>query len=1051
MQGLRQVILVILLLCGIQSGAALVPEDLEISSVGPDSTDWVVAGGSGSQITLQINNAPTDIAGVDFECPDSSLGSLSITHLTSAPYTTKFTPATLSGTAEVTATVWYGENGTESVSKVYGQKIDHSNPYQISSILFENEVTVGGKTPIEIVITDRYNNSVDGLYETARGLTPEEVKFTGSPEDAGFVTDGGLVPSTKVYADEDGIFRTMFRVSETAGENIVSVAPVDMDPHSQWLTIYGIANAEPASIGLSFINPSGSPPEQWADGESIFHLVYTLRDTYGNPCPDRQVSVDVTYEESRVLWTNHMGQVIFNIGPCDVGDTHTVRVAYLWNDYVTSENTVRFVTPSLESIELTATWVVMPSQEVKSGFVAAITARTLDSEGTPIPNQNLNFTIANPEYPDSQVMPPQIEARAETSADGKAISLFTPGTFASEGEAGYNAYSNGACDVIASWDTGGHVVREKIRLKWKNYPYISVETEAHPDIIDLDSEGETVDTDITVRLKGDGWATGIKPIDVMLCTDRSGSMLSGYPDRMVYAKDASKTFIAAMNETRDQVGLVSFGQRGPAYLVPEWKDDNYWNWDNVYGFSRWSWYFQQWGNVARDGEYECNTNDYSTTSDHHKYAEEHYGGGRKDYADYATVDSELLPCGSVSLDSAIDGMVPASGTPLRFGLYKSLNEIIYNNENESANDGNTVRAVIILSDGDYNWYGDPLARGSGSTTSSPEDFGDLEKNYYRFESLTDAEQDLSYYASHRQIKIFSIACGDLSSGGEETLRMLAEGTGGEYYSAPEMSDLADIYTQIAGKLIDVAGADISMDLAFDNVTFNNVPRANTEIFDYQPDTKIHKYCFYNDTTIFRQQRDDSANWTAGDLHFDVGTIKPGQAWQTTLKLILNTDKVGVGGSLRLFSNSVGAITATGIEGEYHLPLPDTIIALHNNLSAGGDESRRLLVSDLKIGKPGPDSLGIGWNVSYTGNSTVTEEVYYQNVDAGTGAWVCFETLYFDGAVHSKSETACLGVKSLPSGRYRFRIYAYADDSNPSEVIGSTVKIGERQRSYIKLE
>ena len=53
-----------------------------------------------------------------------------------------------------------------------------------------------------------------------------------------------------------------------------------------------------------------------------------------------------------------------------------------------------------------------------------------------------------------------------------------------------------------------------------------------------------------------------KPIDVVLCTDRSGSMLYDDPDRMYSIREAGKIFVDQMNVSRDYLGLVTFGRNG---------------------------------------------------------------------------------------------------------------------------------------------------------------------------------------------------------------------------------------------------------------------------------------------------------------------------------------------------------------------------------------------------------------------------------------------------------------------------------------------------------
>jgi hypothetical protein len=59
-----------------------------------------------------------------------------------------------------------------------------------------------------------------------------------------------------------------------------------------------------------------------------------------------------------------------------------------------------------------------------------------------------------------------------------------------------------------------------------NYPYLSVETEVSDTKVSVNSTSEhtTNITDVTIRLKGDGYAMKPDPIDVVLVIDTSGSM-----------------------------------------------------------------------------------------------------------------------------------------------------------------------------------------------------------------------------------------------------------------------------------------------------------------------------------------------------------------------------------------------------------------------------------------------------------------------------------------------------------------------------------------------
>ncbi len=104
-----------------------------------------------------------------------------------------------------------------------------------------------------------------------------------------------------------------------------------------------------------------------------------------------------------------------------------------------------------------------------------------------------------------------------------------------------------------------------------------------------------------------------------------------------------------------------------------------------------------------------------------------YTPSLKTYSDYATVDNQLTNAFTV-VKNSLNGILPDHGTPMRSAIYKSVNEI------KSRGRTNTVKAIILLSDGDYNWYGDPLARGTGNSNSETS-YTDLTTSYKTFPGL----------------------------------------------------------------------------------------------------------------------------------------------------------------------------------------------------------------------------------------------------------------------------------------------------------------------------
>ncbi|HPD74917.1 MAG TPA: hypothetical protein PKZ65_02535, partial [Methanoregulaceae archaeon] len=400
----------------------------------------------------------------------------------------------------------------------------------------------------------------------------------------------------------------------------------------------------------------------------------------------------------------------------------------------------------------------------------------------------------------------------------------------------------------------------------------------------------------------------------------------------------------------------------------------------------------------------------------------------------------------------LDLIVPDYGTPMRYGLYKAINEI-----KSSTKD---VKAIILLSDGDYNFYGDPLARGTKSTYSA-DSYGTLTTGYYGYTGLgtgTTSNQNMSNYAKNNGIKIYSIGYAeDLSSGGRTTLRILAEGTGGKYYDATA-ADISAIYTSIAGELKTAAGVNTTMDVVATNVMVNNVsfpgacisedPNVPADcVFKYVPVGGISTYIQYpNGTSV---TVDQSGEWaSSGTLSFDIGEIKLGQIWNATFRL-----KVKKAGNIDLFGDD-SKILFDGSEGASELGLPYTPITAMENINDTGMNATSLKVYNLGStmeGKNVTDYLPVTWNLDYTGlDSTLTERIYYTSQDLSKNQWILFETRSISST--TSEDSAILDVRTLPYGRYYIKVYAkdgfgYWDE----EITDDAVIVGSEGTAYIKLE
>ncbi|MCC7564655.1 MAG: VWA domain-containing protein, partial [Methanomicrobiaceae archaeon] len=486
------------------------------------------------------------------------------------------------------------------------------------------------------------------------------------------------------------------------------------------------------------------------------------------------------------------------------------------------------------------------------------------------------------------------------------------------------------------------------------------------------------------------------PIDVILCTDRSGSMLYDNPDRMHSAREAAKILVGQLSENRDQVGTISFGRSG---------------------------YISRPGVNSGISTSEID-NDYIYPLS---------------YSDYATIDSTLIS-NFVQVNQSLDEMVPDHGTPMRYGIYRSINELKENGRSSA------VKAIVLLGDGDWNWYGDPLARGTGYPNANypnvlPTQFGDLTQNYMIFSGLSDAEQNMAVYAENNGIRIYSIAyANSISYQGRSVLQKLAEETGGKYYYAPFGDDLAGIYAEIAGDLKTEAGVGTEVHLSFETVSVNDVPISGKNVLEYmylnEVSTRIDSYPRVSGTdlnitppsphTSYPYTQDDTASWqSTSSLDYNVGTVKLGQIWEATFRLKVKKD-----GNINIFGSD-SKITFN--DGEDELALPDTFITAIPDLNSTGLEGAGpvLHVSNLNVAPSAANHyLPLSWDLTYNGSLLAKQELQYKNATAGE--WNLFDTQYADST--ATGGTSRLDVRYLPEGKYLVRVKATADDVDPAPSI-----------------
>lgn len=1023
----RTILGLIGLLLLVSSAAAL---DLSSSTI--STPGWITANGADSSV-ITVTVMDTTLVPVTGADVTFSLDAASQTLGTIAPAipvktdangiaTAVFTASTKSGNATINATISVNDGTTLPFTLTTFQRTDHNTPDKAIFDTYPAELVVGSETRVNLTVNDYWNNRVDN-----RNVS-EAVRITVTGGNGVGLKDGTEYVTEKIYyTDAEGNISIDLRLSTVAGENKLWMDPLGTIVTNPSKTITGVAEEIPWYIEQTrAINTEGTKSPLPADGLPVndMTITYTLTDKFGNPIHDAPLLCTSSDGQSATRNTNLNGKVTVIFPAQDEARVFTLNASTSANPSATCSDPyssgycsqqIEYYNTDPVDMLFTANPQSMASLDVDSTTRAILQARVVDAKGNPVKNEKVYFSLGTTTYDAVYIgATDPVLAVGPTDAvlvgdDGYATTEFSPGAFIPEGQTGFDPTATGQVVVTARWtNTAGTITKSRdILLVWKNYPYLSIFSSMKCDNAHVGDE-----LNLTIELKGDGAALKPNPIDVVLTTDRSGSMMEDNPDRMVNVMDASSAFVDEMG-TNDKIGVVSFGNKGSTSA-------------------------KSYSGLGPGIDWQ--------TSDDYTYRLAHYPASPTFYLDYATLDQELT---SVTADAkiAIHSMVPYSGTPLRDGLRKAIQEL-----KSARARSNAIKAIIVLSDGDYNYYGDPLARGKGYSPSpylEPTDFGDLTTSYMIY-SDTDGYQNMAAYASQNGIKIYSIAFGDsISSGGKTTLETLATTTGGRYFEASS-ANIEDVYIAIAGDLQETAGGDTEVSLDFGTVTIDdNTGGDITQYMDYVYEVKApvaDSSTYINKTNItrhgvfhqlFSTVQDDTAGWSARQIDYNVGTIKLNETWSATLRLRLTQ-----AGSFDLFGpDSTSSITFTDMSDTTN-PVTQTafIPEMQCKVYPVGENPgygvKTLKVSDLTVTTSDPTVWKLAWKTSYDGDKTVTETLQSRMADSAA-AWQIIPggiTTISSQVINSPSYyTLSLSDASLwTKGKcYEFRVIAQADDTDDS--------------------
>jgi hypothetical protein len=422
----------------------------------------------------------------------------------------------------------------------------------------------------------------------------------------------------------------------------------------------------------------------------------------------------------------------------------------------------------------------------------------------------------------------------------------------------------------------------------------------------------------------------------------------------------------------------------------------------------------------------------------------------KTYSAYATVDRNLSN-GFPAVKTALDNIVPDHGTPMRSAIYKSVNEL-----SSSHGRSGTVKAIILLSDGDYNWYGDPLARGTGysSSTYDATDYGDLSTSYMKFsvpvpDSGPFSNQNMSVYAKNNGIKIYSIAfANSVSTGGRKTLRTLAEsavladGTNGSYYEA-SATNIVDVYKAIAKDLGNTAGVNTTMATDFSNVNVTGEPKLGKDVYDYVYNLTASTKITWQDVPKVTNVTNQTNDWADQKLNFTIGTMKVGQTWEATFRL-----KVKMSGSIDVFGPGSALYFNNGAE---TLTLPHTFLTVVPDLNATGFGLQTIDVSSTcPVQVQQTFILPITWTTTYIGPpNTISDEVLYISE---SGAHVPFyHGSYPVNGDSILTRSAQFDMRTVPPGNYSIQVISKSNLATATSQSCDNYNYNAKGVTFIKLD
>ena len=1002
------------------------------------NSSWLIAGsGLSAAYTVTVTNITSVVlipgAMVTFSV-DPRYGSMSpasvITNSAGQAVST-FTVNTTSGTAPILASISYtGADGPFNLTESILQNIDHNSAYY-ADFIHPLSGTVAAQVPFNVSITDQYRNPVDNR----RGNHIINLHVHGpAPDDCGFVEAGYAHDITRIL-DANGNMSVNVKLTSRIGNNNIAMDGYQSIPNQlEWITAE--AKGAPFSI-TQVVSPSGSPPALPADGVKYFTIIYSLFDVYGNPTNEQYIWVNTSIPgEEKMFVSNNLGQVTVNYGPRSSIGVINIIATSIANNTVTLSQTVEFINTGAEIIALTANPDTMPSGDVPlSNVTSDIIATVADHAGNAVAGEQVIFDWGNITYDgiyNVTADPLLLTTSAITDVYGNAKVKFRPGNFTTLGNPGYNATATGHCNVIATWNG----TQKIITVTWKNYPYLSVSTSVNPKTIEIN---QTVD--VSIAFKGDGWALGPRPADIVIITNLAGGV--GGADRLAQTKIGETAFIESA-EPGVFISLVSIGNN-PTYPSAQGGNGGpgpfasanalaLWNQQQIDGLP----HFQPYAGAPMD---KClwDPAKWNTPSRLMPNATICPGTAYNYYnpsAD-AKLEMDFTEANSAAnknlLKTEVASFNDFGGTNYAGGINMALKQF------DKVKGNGHMKVLIVMGDGitmvaptapgatDSYWPSDWYPRAS---------LGCFDES----DSAKIATWKAADIAKSQGIEIFVLGYPSYGQIDNGTINGMV--SPGRYYYVPVAAQMKQTFADIYGEIREEAGVNTIMNVDFQNINVTGVTMPGGQVYNYVYNSTASTKIGWQDGKT--NVTDQSADWAADNkLDFSIGTLKIKEQWNATFRLRVNQS-----GIIDVFGKN-STITFNG--GTDKLVLPQTFITVVPKLNITDITAKELKLKNLEVTETGEIKalLPVRWNTTYTGNQTLTEKVYYR-ID--TGPWVQFDTKTHMDSLTDYVDFAQLDVTKLPPGGYWIKVYATASDAPDATImLDNPVNVGNRGRTFIQLQ